>query len=319
MKKDLHTLLKVARLYYLENLTQREVADRMNLSRIKIHRMLSKAREEGIVEININEPPEDCSELEIRFEDSFQLKECIIVPTFADIGDIYREMASALGGILERELKSGEYLGIGWGTTIRGVAEHVYFSKKIPVNVVPIAGGLGHTAEKIHSNSIAALFASRIGGKGFVLNCPFLADSAEAKTIFMNEPSVKEVFSLSREISTAIVSISNLGTDMTVKRLNIFSEDDIRVLRDAGAIGDINAIYINEFGIPVENRLQDRVINMETEDLKAAKHVIGVAFGNKKARAIKAALLSKMIHTLITDKNTAEAVLAESAAVEMIK
>lgn len=312
MKKNLHTLLKVSRLYYLDNLTQREVADRMNLSRIKVHRMLSKAREEGIVEININEPPEDCSELEIRFENSFQLRECVIVPTFADIGDIYREMALALSEILERELRDGEYLGIGWGTTIRGVTEHVSLSRKIPVNVVPIAGGLGHTAEKIHSNSIAALFASRIGGKGYVLNCPFLAESAEAKTIFMNEPSVKEVFLLSREISTAIVSISHLDSDMTVRRLNIFSDDDIRLLKNSGAIGDINAVYIEDCGTPVENELQDRVINMETEDLRGVQNVIGIAFGLQKVRAIKAAVQSGMIHTLITDKDTADRIIPPS-------
>jgi len=312
MKKDLHTLLKVSRLYYLENLTQREVADRMNLSRIKIHRMLSKAREEGIVEIHINEPVEDQSDLEIRFENRFGLKECVIVPTFADIDDIYREMASALGEILERELKSGDFLGIGWGTTIRGVVEHVSFSQKIPVNVVPIAGGLGHTAEKIHSNSIAALLASRIGGKGFVLNSPFLAESAEAKTIFMNEPSVKEVFSLSREISTAIVSISNLGTDMTVRRLNIFSDDDYRSLSESGVIGDINAIYLNENGTPVKNKLQDRVINMEIPDLKSVKNAIGVAFGIQKAEAIKSALKSGFLHTIITDKDTADRILPPS-------
>lgn len=312
MKDNIHTLLKVSRLYYTENLTQKEVADRIKLPRIKVHRMLAKAREEGIVEININEPVEDYSETEIIFENRFHLKQCVIVPSFENREDIYKEMANALVEILERELKNGAYLGIGWGTTIRGVAEQLSFTKKISANVVPMAGGLGHSVEKIHSNSIAALLASKIGGKGFVLNCPVIAENKRAKSFFMNEQSVKDIFSLREKISTSVMSISHLGDDMTVKRLKIISDDDYRHLCDLGIIGDINFFFHNENGEPVKNKLQDRVINMEIPDLKSVKNAIGVAFGIQKAEAIKSALKSGFLHTIITDKDTADRILPPS-------
>ncbi len=312
MKKDLHNLLKAARLYYNENLTQQEVAGRMNTSRIKVHRMLTTARERGLVEITIQEPAEDYSEQEIFFENTYGLKECVIVPSRENNDDIYREMAVSLTEILERDLRPGDYAGIGWGTTIRGVADYLTFSKKYEVNIMPMAGGLGHSTEKLHSNSITALVASKIGGKGFVLNCPFIVENEQAKSLFLNEPSVRELLSLRTKISVALVSLSHLGDDMTVRRLGLFTDADCRYLAGLGVIGDVNAVFIDEEGHPVVNDLQNRIINVPVKELFCARNIIGVAFGVKKAPVIRAALKSRMIHTLITDKRTADAVAENS-------
>ena len=47
-------IVKVAYYYYKLDFTQQEIADKMNFSRQKVNRMLKKASEENIVEININ-------------------------------------------------------------------------------------------------------------------------------------------------------------------------------------------------------------------------------------------------------------------------
>ena len=45
------TILRVAWLYYMENLTQAEIGERLGLTRARVNRMLSEARHSGIVSI----------------------------------------------------------------------------------------------------------------------------------------------------------------------------------------------------------------------------------------------------------------------------
>ena len=46
-------LARLAWLYYIENLTQQEIGDRLNMPRVKVARLLKKARDEGIFEFRI--------------------------------------------------------------------------------------------------------------------------------------------------------------------------------------------------------------------------------------------------------------------------
>ena len=47
---------ELARLYYVKNLTQQHIAERMGVSRSKVSRMLREARSSGLVEIRIHSP-----------------------------------------------------------------------------------------------------------------------------------------------------------------------------------------------------------------------------------------------------------------------
>ena len=49
-------LAEVARLYYIEDLNQEQIAQRVGGSRSNVSRMLREARSRGLVEIRIREP-----------------------------------------------------------------------------------------------------------------------------------------------------------------------------------------------------------------------------------------------------------------------
>ena len=160
--ESIHTLVKVARLYYFENLRQRQIATKLNLSRIKVHRLLLKAKKEGLIEIKINVPAEDFSDLEIKIEKQYGLKECSIVQSSDLITQVHENMGKALSTILERYIKKNDYLGFGWGTTLRGVTENLHFNKPLKVNIIPLVGGWGSIDIKIYANSIVSLMAEKL-------------------------------------------------------------------------------------------------------------------------------------------------------------
>jgi deoxyribonucleoside regulator len=57
-------LVEVAHLYYDENFSQQDIADRLGFSRSSIAHYLQHARETGIVRIEIVDPENACVELE---------------------------------------------------------------------------------------------------------------------------------------------------------------------------------------------------------------------------------------------------------------
>ena len=76
-----------------------------------------------------------------------------------------------------------------------------------------------------------------------------------------------------------------------------------------GAVGDLLSHFIDKDGNPIENNLDNRLLSTPLEDLKKMNNVIGVAGGLNKVDAILAVLKGQYLDVLITDEETAAALL----------
>ena len=72
-------LVQIAKMYYEENLTQSEIAKKLDVSRALICRLLNEARNYGIVTIQIHSPEEDSSLLKNQLKNSFKIEDVFIV------------------------------------------------------------------------------------------------------------------------------------------------------------------------------------------------------------------------------------------------
>lgn len=82
-KRDQQLLIEAARLYYLENLDQGEVGERLGLSRSAVSRILARAKDEGIIEVRIigdDYVPRN-RELEARLMSAYGLREAQVAQT----------------------------------------------------------------------------------------------------------------------------------------------------------------------------------------------------------------------------------------------
>ena len=70
--------------YYVEGLTQEQIADVLGVGRIKVHRILSAAREEGIVQFRIRDSVFECMRLEKQLKERYRLKDATVVPSPSD-------------------------------------------------------------------------------------------------------------------------------------------------------------------------------------------------------------------------------------------
>ena len=272
-------LAKIARLYYLEGLTQQDIANKLNISRTKVSRYLTRAREDKIVEININHPAEDFSDMEYHIEKKYGLSECIIVDTLESDEAIIRSMRDSFNNLLSRLLQDGDYIGIGWGYSLRELSNNINIMDLKDIKVVPMIGGLGKTGTGVHTNSVAKKIADRIGGISYMIHSPAVMDSREVKEIMEKDSNVKEIMDMSEKIDTALMGLSDLGSDSTLIRTGSFTREDFQYLKSLGVVGDVNLIFIDSEGRHVPNKLDERIVRVPLERLKDIKNVIGVAFG----------------------------------------
>ncbi len=302
-------LSKIARLYYLEGLTQQDIANKLSISRTRVSRYLTLARKENIVEININYPSEDFSHMEYHIEKKYHLKECFIVDTMESREAVIKSMGDSFNSLLSRLLENGSYIGIGWGRSLRELSDHINIMDFKDIKVVPMIGGLGKTGTGVHTNSVAQKIADRVGGISYMIHSPAVMDSREVKEIMEKDSNVKEIMDMSGRISTAIIGLSDLGDDSTLIKTGSFDRKDFKYLKDLGVAGDANLIFIDSQGRHVPNRLDERIVRVPLERLRDIKNVIGVAFGKRKLEVILGALRGQIINILFTDNDTAKDII----------
>jgi len=298
-------LTKISRLYYLDDLSQQEIADRIGISRSKVSRALKMARNEKIVEIKINSIWERYENIETEIEKRFKLKQCKVVSSNSNDSDTYKQLAREMGSILERILENNFYLGIGWGLTLRTIADHLEIKKKRDINVVPMIGGLGKVGTGVHTNAVAKTIADKFGGVSYVIHSPAVLDSPEIKEAIERDSNTSEVLKLSDKIDVALLGISDIGQDSTLIKTGDFSMSDFDYLESLGAVGDLNLIFIDKKGKEVKSKLDGRIVRSSIEKVRHIKNVIVAGFGKRKVEVLLAALEGGFIDILLTDEKTA--------------
>jgi deoxyribonucleoside regulator len=302
---DRSQLVKIARQYYLEDLSLRQIAAKLNISITSVSRLLARARREGLVEITIQDQDPSFHDLELKIESEFSLKECSVVPFSENTESMYSDMAQAVGKLFERHLKGRTYLGVSWGETLKAIGQDMKVSGLTHVRVVPIIGAMGTIETGIYANSIAKSFAERLGGVSYLVNPPAILDSKRVKNSVLTDKNFFKVKALWNRIDVALLSVSGLESDASVARFGIFSPEELEYLRSRGVVCATNFNMIDEDGKSVANEISERIINMDLLQLRKARIVILAACGLKKTRAIAAALLGRIPDILVTDNKTA--------------
>jgi len=304
-------LHRIARMYYIEELTQRDIAERLNVSMATVSRGLSRAKEAGIVEIRIHEPEEGYSGLETAIEAAFGLRECVVVPSSPRRVQTFADMARALGELLGRLVSPGETLGVSWGETLKAASDHLPHAGVSGVDVVPIIGAMGEVETGIYPNAIAASFARKLGGSSYLVNTPAILDTAETSRSIRNDGNFVRVLRAWEKVKTLLVGVSGLSETDSVAKYEIVPARELAALREAGAVAAMNFTFLDASGSLIRTELDDRMIKMDAGRMRGAENAIVMAAGARKAPALAAALSSGIASVLITDADAAAELAGE--------
>ena len=303
-------LVRVSWLYYFENMTQQEIADKLNLSRPKVGRLLAKARQDGIIEIRLSSRIKSLNlSLEDELEKRFGLKEAWVVDSGEDRDTLYRNMGRAGARFLERNLSGDFMLGIAMGTSVASI---VPFLRRRPASrgtLITLSGGFTQPGHDTSGYNASWPLAELLGGKLEQLFCPLVADSKETREVILRDPNMSTQLSRAARVDMAIVSIGYVHMDMPLHRLGFCSRADIEELLDSGAVGEIITSFYDLDGEIVKSDLDDRIIGLRIDELRKIPTTVAISGGLEKTRSILGALRVKCLNVIITDQKTAEAVL----------
>jgi DNA-binding transcriptional regulator LsrR (DeoR family) len=304
---ELDMLIKVAELYYLHDMTQQQVANKLHLSRTKVSRMLKAAKEKGIVEIKINYPVETSTRLENLFAEKFHLKEVIIVKGYNDPKEIiWQRVTETAARYLNRIFKNKVMLGVSWGRTLRKVVDALNHSDA-GIEVVQLIGNMG--SSDVSANEIVRKLADSFHGNYHLLPAPAIVDNESIRDAIISDGTIQKILMMFDKIDVALIGIGDLSGESAFVTSGYLKQDDIEFLRKSGAVGDICGRFYDINGNLCDNCFNRRVIAVTLEQLKKIPHVVGVASGPQKAEAILGALRGGYVDVLVTDEDTAELVL----------
>jgi DNA-binding transcriptional regulator LsrR (DeoR family) len=316
---ELRLMTKVARLYYEHELTQPEIALQLDLSQATVSRLLNRAKQEQIVRITVNAPSGTYPELEEGLQQTFGLKETVVVDTIEDDTQIMRDLGAAAAYYLETTLHPTDVIGISsWSSTLLALVDAMQplnRSSRSKTKVVQILGGLGSPSAGIYASRLIGRLANLVRGEAVLLPAPGIVGSPDAVPILLEDRYVQAAMSLFGEVTLALVGIGTVEpSGLLASSGNIFSPEELHLLRESGAVGDICLRFFNSDGQPVLTPLNQRVIGMDLEQLRQVKRAVGIAGGSRKWEAIRGAVAGRLINVLITDRFTAEHLLEDTEA-----
>ena len=168
-------------------------------------------------------------------------------------------------------------------------------------------GGVGNPSAEVHAARLTGRFADLVQGQAIYLPAPGVVGAKATRDVFLEDPFVREAMALYDQITMALVGIGAVSpSKLLAQSGNVFSNEELNMLREKNAVGDILLRFFNNEGIPVESPLNDRVVSLELTQLKEVDRAIGIAGGSRKFEAIRGALRGRLINILITDSCTAE-------------
>jgi len=316
-KKDLKRirrlgmLAEIASMYYEQELTQAEIAEKFCISRTRISRLLKMAKEEGIVNIQINYVGERSYELEDMLKRKFRLKDVYVLNNnSSDYDNILCQMGEFAARYMEKHMKNDQVIGISWGRSIAYAIEALKDNSDLSLDVVQIFGGMMVGNPLIEGSELARKMISKYNAKGFYLNAPLYIDNKLARETLKKQPIIENTLNKARNADMIVSGIGDVAKDTLSYMWSGFDNHrELESLVEQGAAGFICAQAYDINGNEVDSDFNQKIIGISLQELKKVKTVIGISGGKRKAAAVLGALRGNYINVLVTDRSCAKEVL----------
>lgn len=306
---------QAAWLYYIGGLNQEATARRLGTTRARVNKMLSDARDSGLVSITINPANVGLLPVEELIRTRYGLDFCICTPAVGgelDAGQdrllapfAFRAVGAAAAAHLRRHLAETPraVIGTGWGRTLEQMTLQMAGVSAPQVRFTSLMGSLTANSACNPFEVVHAL-ARSTRAEGFFVPAPFITDTPEAREVMLAQQAVQQAMALGRQATMAYISLGELREDSLLRQQGMISAAELAELRALGAVGDTNGLFFDRDGKAVDHSLNLRCVALGFEDLRRIPTVALVA-GRSKLAATRGFLSSGIARGLIIDGDSA--------------
>lgn len=307
-----HELLAhIAAMYYEQEMTQNDIAAQLELSRVKVYRLLKEAREKGVVQITVNWPVSRDAELERQLCRTFRLDESLVLRTDPHSHTSPLQCLGQLGArYLERVLTDGSTMAVCLGRTSYETIRAISPSFQARVRVAQAVGSMPFSMQELDGATLARLLAQKLGGEVLYLTSPLMADSPAAADIFRNQRDINHTLTVAKSADVALAGIGSLDPITSgFAKAGFISAEELMALTASGAAGDMAGQIYTLDGELFPCEYNQRVITITLDALRRIPITIAVAMGKEKAKAILGGLRTGVLNVLCTDDQAAREIL----------
>ncbi|MGM9526773.1 MAG: sugar-binding transcriptional regulator [Oscillospiraceae bacterium] len=295
-------ITKIAWYYYVQGLTQQNIATILGISRLKVIKLLEEARESGVVEFKLHRGSESRVAVERGLCEAFGLSDAFVVPTDSNPLERNESIAKAAAMYISDCFPECNVINIGYGDSASRVLNNLAESSDKAISFVSLTGGVNYYLP----NKVRKIFNASLS----LMPAPLYTSSAELSEALRNEPAVADVARMSSLSDLTVVGIGGMNNDATIVSSGVLSMNDFNYLRMKGAVGDILSHFLDADGNIVSEDFECRLISTPLDWLVRCKNVICVAAGEEKVAAIRAAMKKSYINILVTDEATANCLIS---------
>jgi DNA-binding transcriptional regulator LsrR (DeoR family) len=300
--------LRIAWMYYVEGLTQNEIADRLGIGRVTVVRNINEALRQREVKIWIEGDIAECLDLEHQLKNAFGLIDAVVVPEPGDPANAAKAIGVAAGMYTTENLADHMSIGVGWGATLYESLQTLAPRDLKGVQVISLLGGIVQ-ARLFNPSEFAWQFARSVGAECYLLAAPAVVDSPATKVALIERCGLNDVLARAERVDLALLSVGTMAAHSTAFRWGFFSDQDRADLIAAGAVGDILYNFYDRDGRLVDHPVNGRVMSIAIDKLRGVSRRVIASGGNEKVEALLGAIKLIGCNILITNEATARELL----------
>jgi deoxyribonucleoside regulator len=317
--EDLRLALRAATLYYLDGLTQAEIAARLGVSRPTAGRLVARAKAKGLVRIEVVVPQDLRDDLhaeeERELEHRFGLTEVVVAGHDADLGATgrpaaYASVGRAAAALLMRRLTPNDVLGFTWGPEQVAVATALIPGVASCRAVVQLDGSMSSAAYQTGVELILGRCADTLRANSIRLPAPLYADPSTVASM-RSDSMISRTLEAGRRADLMLFGVGAVSTSTTLFEGSFLDTRMLDELISLGAVGEIGGRFFDADGAPVDSELQQRAVSVSLEDVRACPKSLLISSGASKHQATLAALRGRLAKLLVCDIDCAQWLLGQ--------
>lgn len=302
--------IRAAWMYFVEQMTQNDIADVLGVGRVTVVRMLAEARNRNEVKIAIEGELSEIVRLERALETTFGIEQAIVAPISDPGADPIPTISAATGAFLSEAMKPGMTVGVGWGRTLFASLSSISSRNLQDFKVISLLGGVSRV-RKFNPAEFAWRFAQVFQGEGYLIPAPALVDSLATKEALIKRCGIQEIFDMADTLDAVIVSVGGIDSATTFYRGGFLTDMQRDELEARGAVGDLLYHFYDRNGDVLSHPVNDLVMSVDVDRIRRAPLRVLSSGGADKADAMLGAMRLVQPTVLITDEESARTLLRQ--------
>lgn len=301
-EKKLARLTEVLKMYYEQEMSQKDIADAIGVSRPMVSKLLAEAKSLNMVTITINEVKNMQQMMSRRIEEEFKIRQAVVVKTDRqDSTKIQAQIAFACLRICQDSELLYHRVGMGCGSMIGQLSEVAKMEKSHMIGyegeIFPLIGGFKASYRSYHTNELVRIFSEYTNLTASYMHLPALVESEEEKELYKRTEIYSDIESKWKNMNVVLINISNLYSTPDLATSIRFGNR----LKKNHAVGRYLAYYYDIDGNFIEPE-RDNVMQTEIANIKRANYVIGMCSDKTDAHSVLGALRTGVFtHMVLTD------------------